>query len=287
MRRISRHAERPCRLWLAGVLVLLVAGILPLKAQPDESYNYNPGRPGFTYGSTPLIRHTISAEANLAFMGDLFMERPFNESAWLKNRYTFRYSPLDRLELGIGVGLESYFFDEPTLTTLSPLTLMARINILRKEGYKPGLALIGELGLPVGAGLEHAVSRGVNPSAVIVLDHNYKRWGFYYNIGASWYVRDQATQLFYSFMVCCNPDAKGRWNIYGEVVGGNGWIWNEEYGGWDDAYSLCALDFRIGADFFITKNLKIDFSVATLLFDEELQAEIGIAYGIPLKKQRR
>lgn len=289
MRRFFAYRGRLRKLRLTGAILLLVTGTASLFAQPDETYNYSPGRPGFTCGSTPLIRHTISAEASLSLAGGWDM--PFNESAWLKNRYTFRYSPLDRLELGVGVGLESHFDnDEPAFTTLSPLSVMARINILRKTGGKPGLAMVGELGLPVGVGLPGSpVTPGVVPTATLVLDHNHKRWGFYYNIGAEWNTYEQEIRLIYSFMFSCNPDAKGRWNIYGEVVSGNLYLWDlNKYDVFSSRhFNWTGFDLRFGADYFITKNLKIDFSIAALMWSMELQGEIGFAYGIPLRKAQR
>ena len=298
MRRISTYAKRLCRFLPAGAFVLLAAGIAPLAAQPDETYNFNPGRPGFTYGSTPLIRHTISAEAYVRVEG--YTAESFKHGGALLNRYTFRYSPLDRLELGVGVGLYAYAFsfDKPVVD-LSALSLMARVNILRKSGLKPGLALIGELGLPAGSKSYFFVEPGVKPSAVIVLDHNYKRFGFFYNVGAEWSTAYHATSLFYAVMVCYGADAAGRINLYGDFVGSHTWNLQPYYmlpqpasrakydrvrtNKLDDTFVL-----RVGADFFITKAFKLDCSFATnLQSPHSLQGEIGLAYGIPLKKLKR
>lgn len=268
--------------------LLLAAFIAPLAAQPDETYNFNPGRPGFAYGSTPLLRHTISAEAFVRTDGFAYM--PLTEAGHVLNRYTVRYSPLDRLELALGVGLE-HIPSNPAgqRTMLSPLSLMARINILKKKGNLPGLAFIGELSLPVGAGSSEAVSPGVNPTGVIAIDHNYKRFSFIYNVGAEWLLDDHGVDLFYAFMVCYGVDTKGRWNIYGEFVGHHAWAWDFEDGNdeWKFKGILYDLKFRFGADFFITKNLKLDFSFALNPFYVELQGEIGLSYGIPLKKLQR
>lgn len=266
-----------------GILCLLLP--LAVQAQPDESYNFNPERPGFTYGSTPLIRHTISAETYVrvdgVIMGVLGMT----------NHYTFRYSPLDCLELGIGVGLGVDFtghdlppgsYEKPASPLfLSPLSVMTRINILKKHDHKPGLALIGELGLPVGSrDLFDEVSPGVIPTAMAILDHNYKRVGFFYNVGATWNVYAFNTTLFYSFMCRVQANDRGRFHFYGEVMGENKW-----YVGETGAYNLYT--FRVGGDYFICKNFKADFSLATkmnLYSYGYLQAEIGLAYGIPLRK---
>ncbi len=275
MRTSANRNPRKARFWLAGIFVLLVSAG---HAQPDDSYNFNPGRPGFSYGSTPLIRHTISAEA---FVCETWVP---GFGSLLTNRYMFRYSPLDRLELGVGVGLGTLLDTEGSYGVfLSPVSVMAKINLIEKTGNLPGLAFIGELGLP-GGDIADA-SPGVTPSAILALDHNYRRWGFFYNVGAAWDAAEGTISLFYSFMASVQVDKKGRWSLYGELVGKNGWCTST----WSDdpyAYDYGSVCLRLGGDVFITRNLKMDFSVASS-FDFALQGEIGFSYGIPLKRRAR
>lgn len=253
-------------------------------AQPDNTFNYNPGRPGFACGSGALIRHTLSVETYFNVSGQT--DLPWNRTGVLHNGYTLRYSPLDKMELYMGTG----WVKQPGHSGLSlaPLSVGTRINLIKKQGAKPGFAFIGSLGLPVGSGSQYAVSRGVIPSMMLILDHTIGNMWVAYNVGSDWSVLDQNIGLFYCVAAGGSPVSSGRFNLYGEVVGMNSWQYAlvgsaVQEGTPDPSYSFT---FRFGGDVFITECLKMDLSVATSLHRPHvMEGEIGLAYGIPLKKR--
>ena len=166
-----------------ALFLLLTLAASSAQAQPDNTYNFNPGRPGFAYGSTPLIQHTLSVEAFANVSGQT--GKPWNQSGYLVNGYVLRYSPLKNLELGIGTGLAKDWSQKGV--SLNPLYLVSRINILRKgDNGKPGLALIGQLNFPAGCHSQYAVSQGVIPAATLSVDQSFNNLWVVYNVGADW-----------------------------------------------------------------------------------------------------
>ncbi|MEG2666202.1 MAG: hypothetical protein RSA02_04215, partial [Bacteroidales bacterium] len=134
-------------------LFLLIMGNFPffLKAQPSENFNFNPGRPGFTTGSNPLILHTLSVETSFTFM-----VKNKNNWSW-SNFNSLRYSPISRLELNLGVGYAQKHEnirdrkEYNTIKSMTPLSIGAKVNVLRKnQKGKPGIALYASLALPIG-----------------------------------------------------------------------------------------------------------------------------------------
>lgn len=257
-----------------------------LRAQPDHTYNYNPGRPGFACGSSALIQHTLSAEAFFTLSGGTGL--PWKETGTMLNGYTLRYSPLRNMELYAGTG----WVKEPGQKgpSLSPLSLGTRINLVGKQGAKPGFAFVGSVTLPVGNRSQYAVSPGVIPSMMLILDHNIGNMWVAYNAGADWNVIGQGVGLFYCVAAGGSPIKSGRFSLYGEIVGSHAW----QYASADASGQRVkpeksyAFDFRVGGDVFLTPCFKIDLSVATSLHrPHALEGEIGIAYGIPLKNRKK
>lgn len=253
-------------------------------SQPDNTFNYNPGRPGFACGSGALIRHTLSVEAYFNVSGQTTL--PWAQTGVLHNGYTLRYSPLDNMELYMGTG----WVRQPGHAELSlaPFSIGTRINLVKKKGHKPGFAFIGSLGLPIGSRSQYAVSRGVIPSMMLVLDHNIGDMWVAYNVGSDWSVLDRSIGLFYCAAAGGSPVESGRFGLYGEIVGMHSWQYaiagsSIQEGGPVPSYSFT---FRFGGDVFITECLKLDLSIATSLHRPHvMEGEIGLAYGIPLKKR--
>ena len=270
-----------------ALFLLLTLAASSAQAQPDNTYNFNPGRPGFAYGSTPLIQHTLSVEAFANVSGQT--GKPWNQSGYLVNGYVLRYSPLKNLELGIGTGLAKDWSQKGV--SLNPLYLVARINILRKgDNGKPGLALIGQLNFPAGCHSQYAVSRGVIPAATLSVDQSFNNLWVVYNVGADWNAIESNTGLFYCVALGGMPGE--RLNLYGEFVGDHDWTYADyadpegstpaRKGQVENTFSL-----RFGGDYFLTECFKIDLSVGTRLHGPHaMEVELGLAYGIPLKKRR-
>lgn len=249
-------------------------------AQPNSSLNYNPGRPGFGCGSNTLITNTLSVETSFIGSGDPSL--PWSQGGNLTNGYTLRISPVNGFELALGTGWTK---DAGSKLSLSGTSLFTRINIIRKKGYLPGFAVAGGLSFPFGHKNNPAVSQGVNPMVTLILDHNIGDWWIAYNVGTNWAVKSQSTELFYCVSAGTSVVESGRFNLYGEFIGSNEWYYRES--DQNLAQATGSYIFRLGGDIFITPNLKFDFTVGTSLTRARyLEGEIGLAYGIPLKRQK-
>lgn len=279
MKPIFNPAYPVARLFMATGIFFLF--FFRSDAQPDASFNYNPGRPGFGYGSSPLITHTLSVESFFYVSGR--PELPWSQTGYFSNGYTIRYSPVERLEIAVGSG---WIKDETYGgISYSGMSVVAKINVVKK-GPKawPGLAFVGGLSLPVGYKSQYAVSKGVNPFLTLIMDQNIGSFWIAYNIGGDWNVPERQTGLFYCITAGTSLDARGRWNLYGEFVGVHDWKYSKESVLREKSENSFLL--RLGADVFVTSCFKIDLSVAsTLETGNTLEAEIGFSYGIPLKKR--
>lgn len=267
--------------WRLTLVAIGITFFSLLQAQPNSSFNYNPGRPGFGCGSNTLITNTLSVETS--FIASGFPRKNWGEGGNLTNGYTLRMSPVNGFELAIGTGWTK---DAGSKVSLSGTSIFTRINIIRKKGYLPGFAVAGGLSFPFGHKTNYAVSQGVNPMVTLILDHNIGDWWIAYNVGTNWGVKAQSTELFYCVSAGTSVVESGRFNLYGEFIGSNEWHYrNPEQ---DLSKASGSYILRVGGDVFITPNLKFDFTIGTSLHREHyLEGEIGLAYGIPLKKISR
>ena len=156
---------------------------------------------------------------------------------------------------------------------LDPVTIGAKIRILRQRKVIPNISLMFNLTLPF-IGKREFLPKTLTPSLLFLMSNDLtKNLNLCYNYGLTWYNGPAVIIHFYA--VCLNIQLRPKWGIFVEGYGTSG------------LRASPTLNMDTGVAFLINDHLQADFSVSGSLtsMNDFYLLNMGIAWKIPGKNR--
>ncbi len=258
-------------------ILLFVFGIsFGLKAQETEvETSLVTDRPDATEASSTVGAGVLQIETGGFYTS--FEEEDFKMETLGYNTTLVRYGILNNLELRLGWNFEETQFsvngnkNPNVLSGFSPLLAGAKIDIAQEEGWKPEIALIGHVFLPLTAGDDYKPNT-TGADFRFSLSHTLsEKSSLGYNVGAQW--GDDSPEIAYIYTLAYGYSITDTFGFYAEVYGDlpeN----NQANHFWD-----------AGVTYLVNNNLQLDATVGSSITEgQDILLSAGLSYRIPKKK---
>jgi hypothetical protein len=202
--------------WVCLGLLLCVG--LPSLAEPVPLVT---DRPDQTESSAVVPAGSLQLELGTTFARESGESRALSYPELLA-----RWGVHERFELRFGIAGWTTEFEGPNETRFEDLEFGVKVYLAEEHGWRPEMAFLGALSIPVGA--DDVSANRFNPAFRFAFSHTLReRVGLGYNLGMAWETeiedtpqgRRRDTDAVFQYTAALGFELTARWGVYAEVFG--------------------------------------------------------------------